>query len=153
MEEVAHEKGVGLKYENTLPITTCSRCGLKIVRATSGRTGNQYSANVSYGQDGAYLYSKASVHECQPEIDVERYQAAVEPSINNPEPRKVETELSKGTKVEVVKGRKYPKGTKGEVFWVASKYDGYGVLKAGVRSEDGEKLWINVENLKILEKK
>lgn len=49
--------------------------------------------------------------------------------------------------VEVIKGRKVPKGTTGIVFWVAPEVDGWGVVKVGFKTAEGEKHFINSENL------
>ena len=56
-------------------------------------------------------------------------------------------EIVKGAEVVVARGRKYPKGTTGKVFWVAPEADAYDVIKVGIMTDDGEKIFINIKNL------
>lgn len=64
-----------------------------------------------------------------------------------------------GRNVEVVKGRKVPKGIKGEVFWLKrydySNYgDSFGIYsntRAGIKTESGEVYFTALNNLKIIE--
>lgn len=59
--------------------------------------------------------------------------------------------IEPGIQALVIRGRKIPKGTKLEVFWVGEKptYTGYGTeLLAGCKDEAGNKLWIKAEYLK-----
>jgi len=37
------------------------------------------------------------------------------------------------------------------VFWIANKAGAHGVLKVGMETADGEKVWINIENLERVE--
>ena len=57
-------------------------------------------------------------------------------------------EVVKGQTVEVFKGRKVPKGTVGEVFWVAPEEDGYGVVKVGFKTAEGVTHFTNIENVR-----
>lgn len=57
-------------------------------------------------------------------------------------------EVVKGQTVEVFKGRKVPKGTVGEVFWVAFEPDHYGVVKVGLKTAEGVKHFTNIENVR-----
>lgn len=50
-----------------------------------------------------------------------------------------------GDKVEVVRGKKFPLGLKGKVFWVGM--GNYQKSRAGVEVEGGEKVFIDVGNL------
>lgn len=59
--------------------------------------------------------------------------------------------IEPGIRALVVRGRKIPKGTELEVFWVGERttYTGYGTEKiAGCRDEAGNKVWIKTEYLK-----
>ncbi len=59
--------------------------------------------------------------------------------------------IEAGITARVVRGRKIPKGTILNVFWVGERptYTGYGTeLIAGCRDENGNKVWIKVEYLK-----
>ena len=69
--------------------------------------------------------------------------------------------VSKGRKVEVVKGRKVKKGTQLDVFWVGEretyKSRQYSWMHeteevAGCYDEDGNKVWIKTEYLKPIDK-
>ena len=69
------------------------------------------------------------------------------------------TAISKGTKAEVVRGRKVKKGTKLEVFWVGDRltyqaqrygYSEYETI-AGCYDEDGNKVWIRTDYLKNID--
>jgi len=65
-------------------------------------------------------------------------------------------EVIKGSVVEVVRGRKTPKGTIGTVFWIGEGEVGRGyyqryVTKAGIKTSDGVTHWVNnIEYLKLL---
>jgi len=134
--------------DGTLPIHICSKCGEEFVWATSKRTGNKYRANVHrLGRNYARTYIKASIHECDP-IHVDRYQHLVA----SKERQAIELgEVTVGCQARVAKGRKYPIGTEGKVFWIANEAGAYGVLKVGMETADGEKIWINIENLERVE--
>jgi len=57
-------------------------------------------------------------------------------------------EIVKGQTVEVFKGRKVPVGTVGVVFWVAPEADGYGVIKVGFTTPEGDKHFTNITNVR-----
>lgn len=71
------------------------------------------------------------------------------------------TEVRKGSHAEVIRGRKVPKGTRLEVFWVGDKPT-YRSLQyhwmneteriAGCYGEDGNKVWIKADYLKVIDK-
>lgn len=59
--------------------------------------------------------------------------------------------IEAGITARVVRGRKIPKGTELEVFWVGERptYTGYGTERiAGCKDKDGNKVWIKAEYLK-----
>lgn len=68
--------------------------------------------------------------------------------------------ISKGTHAEVIRGRKVPKGTKLEIFWVGER-ETYRSKQyhwmheyeevAGAYDEDGNKIWIKTEYLKNID--
>lgn len=62
-----------------------------------------------------------------------------------------ETIINKNDKIRVIKGRKFPIGTEGTVFWTASDQDQYGVWKIGVITTTGEKIYINDANVEVTE--
>lgn len=56
-------------------------------------------------------------------------------------------EFAKGTKVKVVKGRKVPVGTEGEVFWVGEGKWGW---RVGFTGTDGETYWTALTNVEAV---
>lgn len=57
----------------------------------------------------------------------------------------------RGRKVRVVRGRKVPKGTEGEVFWSGpDRFNRHGV-RVGLKTETGEKLFIDGHNLEAVD--
>lgn len=59
--------------------------------------------------------------------------------------------IEKGVQAQVIRGRKVPKGTILNVFWVGERatYMGYDTeLIAGAKDQDGNKVWIKAEYLK-----
>ena len=59
--------------------------------------------------------------------------------------------IRKNDKVRVIKGRKFPIGTEGTVFWTAVTVDAYDVLKIGIITTAGEKIYINSANVEVTE--
>lgn len=58
----------------------------------------------------------------------------------------------KGMEVEVVKGRKVPKGTKGVVFWVGESTFGYTTTwRVGFKTAEGEKHFTALSNVEAVE--
>jgi hypothetical protein len=55
-----------------------------------------------------------------------------------------------GKKVKFVRGKKVPIGAEGECFWYgADKFSRYG-MRAGVKLESGEKVFVNAANLEVV---
>jgi hypothetical protein len=127
-----------VRQDGPLPITTCDDCGKEMVWATSNRTGKKYRVAITKGYLDQRFYMKNNFHTCDPESVAARKRAAEADT----------TTIRKGTTVEVIKGRKYPIGTQGEVFWIAPQADDYGVVKIGAKDADGNKMWINIDNVK-----
>lgn len=57
------------------------------------------------------------------------------------------SEVDKGSFVEVFKGRKVPKGTKGHVFWIGAGRYGY---RIGMKDEQGETYWVALSNVRVV---
>jgi hypothetical protein len=61
-------------------------------------------------------------------------------------------------RVRVVKGRKVPKGTEGEVFWLGSYCNSpygdsmglYTTFRCGIRDDDGNVHWTSVDNIEAV---
>ncbi len=65
--------------------------------------------------------------------------------------REKKERIEPGITAQVIRGRKIPKGTVLEVFWVGEKptYTGYGTeMIAGCKDKEGNKVWIKAEYLK-----
>ena len=56
-----------------------------------------------------------------------------------------------GSIVRVAKGRKVKLGIEGRVFWVAPEADAWGRIRAGFESREGERIFIDMANLEVLE--
>nr|DAX92158.1 MAG TPA: hypothetical protein [Caudoviricetes sp.] len=63
-----------------------------------------------------------------------------------------------GKTVEVVKGRKVPKGIKGVVFWLKRQCYGkygdpwgiYSTTRCGLKTEEGTVYWTDIKNLELI---
>lgn len=70
--------------------------------------------------------------------------------------RNAATKIQKGAKVEVVKGRKVAKGTKGVIFWTKTcNYDRYNrpmneVTKIGIKDAEGNVYWSYAHNVQVI---
>lgn len=61
--------------------------------------------------------------------------------------------------VKVVKGRKVPKGTTGECFWMGSNdYSKYGdpwgiytTVRIGIRDDEGKVWWTSLDNVELID--
>ena len=61
-------------------------------------------------------------------------------------------------RVKVVKGRKVPKGTVGEVFWLGSychspygdPWGIYTTYRCGIRDDEGNVYWTSVDNVEVI---
>jgi uncharacterized Zn finger protein len=135
-----------VRQDGTLPVVECRDCGRSVVWATSAKTGKKYRVNLSYSQVGSPYYVKADFHTCDPQHAAEYAAFVQQEELRD----RAEGRVRKGFRVEVVAGRKFPKGTQGEVFWIADTEDRYGVIKAGVATDDGDKIFINISNLQVI---
>ena len=138
------------KQDGLLEIHICRDCGREMVLATSNRTGNKYRANVIRSlTTGAMFYLKSQPHKCDP-ADIESFQQYVAAK----EVIAADLgEITVGCRARVVKGRKHPIGTEGDVFWIAYTADQWGVVKVGMMTDAGEKVWINKDNIERQEVK
>jgi len=129
----------------------CNKCGLQCYWDTN-RHGKRYLA-VSMEQQ----YEGGTGHWKQPHIclatpeEALAYQASLESAKNEALYRHsveiAEGKIVVGQTVKVYRGRKVPQGTIGVVFWVADEEDQWFVWKIGFKTEQGDKHFINVENV------
>ena len=123
----------------------CRNCGSNVF-FTLNRNGKRYlaeRATISYANGGK---SWNQPHHCH-QTHIEMHQALLTHQATQLQTAINSGEIVKGQTVEVAKGRKYPIGTKGIVFWVADKSDQYGTIRVGFTSTTGEKIFINIDNL------
>lgn len=124
----------------------CRNCGMTVVWRTS-KNGKRYLAQIKRWSGTETFAERVFYpsHECTPDPEWQERHANVEAQriANAMHVGRVE----RGCTVKVVKGRKVPHGTNGVVFWVAPDPDGYGVVKCGFTTADGEKIFINIENV------
>lgn len=59
-------------------------------------------------------------------------------------------EVVAGQRIVVVKGRKVPLGIEGTVFWVAPEENNWGIISVGFKTDDGEKHFVNIANVKAV---
>jgi hypothetical protein len=123
----------GLNHSDEGQLSICDACGAEVIQWFDGN--NRKKQVTSYGY-GIGQFCFAEKHECDPERVAKRAEKVEQDGI-----------IVKGSRVVVVKGRKYAKGTAGTVFWVAPEPDGYDVVKVGFTSDEGEKIFININNI------
>lgn len=121
----------------------CFKCGRQVVKCESN-SGKFYIASIEivssrfadYTDRGKAIYP---VHECD-ENEIIKYQETLQRQL-------AEGAIVKGQKVVVVKGRKVPKGTEGEIFWLGYEtWNGESILKrVGIVIESGEKVFVSSE--------
>ena len=121
----------------------CFKCGRQVVKCES-KNGKFYIASIEivssrfadYTARGKAIYP---VHECD-ENEIIKYQETIQRQL-------AEGAIVKGQKVVVVKGRKVPKGTEGEIFWLGYEtWNGESILKrVGIVIESGEKVFVASE--------
>lgn len=127
--------------------TNCKFCGREVLWRES-RAGKTYLAEPApiYNEDGRHIKTIYPSHQCRAteqerlevlRLEQERAKAQIDAG-----------EIVKGQQVVVVKGRKFPIGTRGVIVWVANEPDQFDVVKAKVLREDGEAFYCNTANLK-----
>ena len=135
----------------------CKDCGSAVVWAKSSKTDKTYLAvRVDWSPSDSYRTMRVffPAHKCVPNADAQsRFLASKEFKINESERAINAGEIVKGQTVEVFKGRKYAKGLTGLVFWVATEPDRFDVTKIGMTTADGEKVWINIDNVRAVARK
>lgn len=129
----------------------CNKCGAECFWDTN-RNGKRYLAqNVEKEYDDG-IGSWKMPHYCQatPEEAV-KYQAELQRQRDDENSRKLlalaEGEIVVGQTVKVYRGRKVPQGTIGIVFWIADESDDFGTYKIGIKSVDGTKHFVAINNV------
>lgn len=137
----------------------CRECGHEVVWAYSTKTGKTYLARIKRWMSDFDESDNGNrnrrtfypFHDCTPDADYqERYRNAMEFLAKKHADLIANGEIVKGQKVRVFKGRKIPVGTIGVIFWIASEPGRFDVVKAGIETETGEKIWINIAHLEAV---
>jgi hypothetical protein len=125
---------------------SCRDCGAQVCWLTS-QAGKRYIAEPWQWVGGDYsLHAKMipAGHKCVPNPQWrEQHEEAERAAIAAAQEA---GEIRKGVIVEVVKGRKIPIGTRGEVFWSGEGSFGE---RVGIMA-DGEKIYIAATNVKAV---
>lgn len=127
----------------------CRECGLIVCWRTS-KAGKRYLAQpfTWTGSEGRHIERNYyPAHKCEP--DPERLASVARREAEGIALAIANGRIIKGVRAQVHKGRKFPIGLTGKVFWVADAPDGYGVVKAGMTTDDGDKIFINIDNLVV----
>ena len=136
----------------------CRDCGCEVVWAVS-KKGNTYLAQIVKWMSDCHSSSNGRTnertfypfHKCTPDAEYQRrYNEAMEAQQEQNATAIANGEIVKGQRVEVFKGRKIPIGTTGVIFWIASQPDQFDVVKAGIKTETGETVWVNSAHLKAI---
>jgi hypothetical protein len=128
--------------------TLCRYCGREVTWATS-KAGKRYLAEPTaiFGDNGNKIKEIMRAHYC---TATESEKQAIDDALKARNEEAIERgEIVVGQHVVIFKGRKYPIGTTGIVDWVAREADQYGVTKVRVVLNDGTKIYVNRENLKV----
>jgi hypothetical protein len=112
----------------------CLNCGSRVHIAIS-KNGNKYSADIARASIHGGHFSPA--HRCD-------LWDANDASLGFQQRMINQGEIIVGAKVEVFKGRKVPKGTIGEIFWM--DHTGFGVT-VGLKLQDGSKVFTAITNV------
>ena len=123
----------GLNHRCVCYLAICDACGSEVLQWLDDDNRKKQVTSNAYGV-GHFCF--AEKHECNAD-DIARHEARLAQ----------DDVIAKGHRVVVVKGRKFPKGTAGTVFWVAPQPDDWEVVKVGFTSDDGEKIFINIKNI------
>jgi hypothetical protein len=124
----AHHRDAGI-------VGTCDGCGATVAKTEKGRI-----VNITPGRMSAWAFTCwAPTHKCDPE------QVAAHGVIVA---GKMEAgEIIKGQTVEVVRGRKVPKGTVGQIVWIGE--DSFGNARVGIKTAEGETVFTAQTNVEV----
>ena len=136
----------------------CKDCNAEVMWAISKKTGKTYLAQEAAWVSDAHSSQNGRTnerkfypfHKCEANADYQaRYALAME-MLEADRASKIDAgEIVVGQTVVVFKGRKIAVGTSGVIFWIAPQADQFGAVKAGFTTADGEKVFVNVEHIKV----
>jgi hypothetical protein len=123
---------IGVHHKDSAKIVNCERCGCWVAKVKKGYI------EVRSGEYGFVMNCWADQHVCKEE-NVEGWTSAKNYRI-------AQGEIVIGQTVTVVRGRKVPIGTTGEIRWIGE--DSYGNMKVGIRV-NGEMLFTALKNVEV----
>jgi hypothetical protein len=125
----------------------CRDCGTTVWWDVN-RNGKKYLANTAEwnGTEGGFKSFKVP-HHCS-EVMKQMHKRQLEAEATMLAQAVANGEIVKGQTVEVFKGRKIPIGTTGVVFWVATENDTYGNIRIGFSTDNGDKHFTNITNVR-----
>lgn len=126
----------GVHHKDVAVLGHCDGCGMEVAKSDDGRIMTVYYRGDWFARKVACW---APNHECDP-AQAASHQAKVVAEIEA-------GEIIKGQTVEVVRGRKVPKGTAGEIVWVG--VDSFGKARVGIKTADGETVFTAQSNVEV----
>lgn len=126
----------GLNHRDFAVLGTCDGCYATVAKNEGGKTFDSHTA----GQYMTETYYCWRSHRCDPEAVARNAAAKAEKIASG--------EIVKGATVEVVAGRKVPKGTVGTVIWVGE--DNWGKGRLGIKDAEGTVHWTASTNVAAL---
>jgi len=122
----------GAHHSDSAKITRCESCGREIVKVRKGKI------NAKVSGSGYAFTCWSDLHICSNE-DVEGWTSEKNYRI-------AQGQIVAGQIVTVVKGRKVPIGTTGEIRWIGE--DSYGNMKVGIRVNE-EMVFTALKNVEV----
>ena len=135
----------------------CKDCNAEVMWAISKKSGKTYLAvettwmsDADRSQNGRTNQRKFyPFHKCTPDAEYQaRYTKAMAVLEADRQSKIGSGEIVVGQVVEVYKGKKIPVGTTGVIFWVAPSPDHYDIIKVGLTTPEGEKVFVNIAHIK-----
>jgi len=129
----------------------CNKCGAECFWDTN-RNGKRYLAqrNEQEYSNGTGVWKSPHYCTATPE-EALAYQAGLQREKDEQEQQRLlalaNGEIIVGQTVKVYRGRKVPQGTIGVVFWIADEADHFGTWKIGIKSADGTKHFLAINNV------
>lgn len=136
----------------------CRECDQVVCWAESKRTGKTYLAvptqwTSDAEQSGNQRNNSKTFypgHDCQPTPEVQAELAAAKERAESDKNTAIrQGRFVVGQTIEIYKGKKFPVGTRGVVFWIATekKYDSY---SCGIETTDGQRIFVDVKNVMVV---
>jgi len=122
----------GAHHNDSGKVTRCDSCGREIVKAKKGKINTKPFGN------GFIFNCWSELHTCE--------DANVEGWTSEKNYRIAQGQIVAGQIVTVVRGRKVPVGTTGEIRWIGE--DAYGNMKVGIRVNE-EMVFTALKNVEV----